>query len=301
MTVESGGGTRERVATQAPARSSGFDGIAPRYERDSLVQRDASELLLDLLRIGPREDVLDLGCGTGHLAARIAGLTRGRVVGIDPSAEMIARATAGHAAEHLRFRVGTAETLDERVPFDVIFCNSAFQWFREPRRTLESCRRALRPGGRMGVQAPGGARYCPNFLTALERVAADADAGPVFAGFRSPWRFLESADEYAALFAAAGFAVELARIDVTRSRRTADEVMRVFESGAAAGYLDPGNYASPPPDGYPDLFRRLVGSALAAQRDDDGLVDLVFHRIYLVATAPARPDGPGYRGPGACP
>lgn len=266
-------------------RPSGFDGIADRYERDSLVQKAASERLLDLLPIGPRDDVLDLGCGTGHLSERIGRMISGRVVGIDPSVRMIAQAIADHGGEHLHFRVGTAETLTERARFDVIFCNSAFQWFRDPRGALESCRRALRPGGRMGVQAPAGARYCPNFLLALDDVAADADAGPVFAGFRSPWFFLESADQYAGLFEATSFRVELARIDVTRSRCAPDDVMRVFESGAAAGYLDPRNYAVPLQDGYPELFGRLLRSSFEAQRDDDGLVDLVFNRIYVVATA----------------
>ncbi len=268
-----------------PPRPSGFDGIADRYERDSLVQKAASERLLDLLRIGPHDDVLDLGCGTGHLTERIGQMTAGRVLGVDPSVRMIDQATAGHGGKHLRFRVGTAETLPQRARFDVIFCNSAFQWLPDPRRTLESCRRALRSGGRMGIQAPAGARYCPNFLTALDDVAADAQTGPVFAGFRSPWFFLESADQYAELFAAAGFRVELARIDVTRSRRAPDDVVRVFESGAAAGYLDPGNYTAPLPDWYAELFGRLLRSSFATQRADDGLVDLVFNRIYLVATA----------------
>ncbi len=34
--------------------------------------------LLSLLRIGGKEDVLDLGCGNGRLTAKIRALTRGR-------------------------------------------------------------------------------------------------------------------------------------------------------------------------------------------------------------------------------
>ena len=48
-----------------------FTEIAGRYERDSLVQKAAAEVLISMLEIGPREDVLDLGCGTWHLTERL--------------------------------------------------------------------------------------------------------------------------------------------------------------------------------------------------------------------------------------
>ena len=47
--------------------------------------------LFELLAPRPGERVLDLGCGTGHLTARIAE-TGADVVGIDASAEMVEQA-----------------------------------------------------------------------------------------------------------------------------------------------------------------------------------------------------------------
>lgn len=55
--------------------------------------------------------MLDLGCGTGHLTERLAALTTGRVLGVDPSAGMIAEARARHGSERVRFEVGGAEEL----------------------------------------------------------------------------------------------------------------------------------------------------------------------------------------------
>ena len=216
----------------ALSQPSEFDDIARRYEKDSVVQRAASEVLFDLLRIGLHEDVLDLGCATGHLTEHIGQMTEGRVLGVDPSPEMIAEAVANHGTDRVQFSVSAAAGLSAQAEFDVIFCNSAFQWFRNERQALESCYRALRTGGRMAIQAPGSAEYCPNFLAALEQVDGDSETSAWFAHFHSPWLFLDSAEEYKALFESVGFPVPFSRIDVTHTRNTPTEVMSVFDSGA---------------------------------------------------------------------
>ncbi len=69
-----------------------FSGIATKYEHYSFLQKSAADVLLEFLEIGDNDDVLDLGCGVGNLTRKIRGLTRGRVVGIDPSKGMIKEA-----------------------------------------------------------------------------------------------------------------------------------------------------------------------------------------------------------------
>jgi SAM-dependent methyltransferase len=65
---------------------------------------------LDWLDIGPGRRWLDVGCGTGALtAAIVAGCDPAEVVGVDPSAEHIAWATANVAGA--RFVVGDADHL----------------------------------------------------------------------------------------------------------------------------------------------------------------------------------------------
>jgi ubiquinone/menaquinone biosynthesis C-methylase UbiE len=96
-----------------------FDAVAGRYERDALVQRAASEILFDLLQIGPQEAVLDLGCGSGGLTRRIRSLTAGRILGVDPSPAMIAEASAAQTDPNLRFEVCRAEDLAASEEFDI--------------------------------------------------------------------------------------------------------------------------------------------------------------------------------------
>ena len=40
---------------------NGFSDVAYRYERDSVLQRSAADVLLGLIAIGTEEDVLDVG------------------------------------------------------------------------------------------------------------------------------------------------------------------------------------------------------------------------------------------------
>ena len=261
-----------------------FSAIAPTYRESSSAQRAASGLVFDLLAIGPRDDVLDLGCGTGHLTQKIAAMTSGAVAGTDPSPGMIAEAR--REAPAIPFRVEAAEALDEPASYDVIFCNSAFHWFVDPARVLANCLAALRPGGRMAIQAPARRDYCPEFIAAVEALRRDARTRDVSAGFTSPWLFLESADEYAQLFREAGFRVASATIETLTERCTPAKAMGVFETGAAAGYLNPASYEGGADEAYLAAARSVIAGGLRAQVDGAGFMSLTFNRIYLLAVKP---------------
>ena len=261
----------------------GFNGIASRYERDSLIQKSAADKLISLLDIRRDDAVLDLGCGTGSLTRKLRALTDGKVMGMDPSEGMIHEAESNRGGLDIIFKVETAERLAHDDSFTVIFCNSAFQWFRDPLNALKNCYRALHRGGRMGVQAPAKKEYCPNFLEAIDAVAGDPRTATIFAGFRPPWLFLDTADEYASLFKQAGFIVPFAKIETVSTLHSPGEVMTIFESGAAAGYLNQEYYSTKLDEAYERAFREIVRESFHNQANAQGKVELVFNRIYLVA------------------
>ncbi len=261
-----------------------FSAIAERYERDAVVQRGAADLLLDLVEIGEREDVLDLGCGPGYVTEIIRSLTSGRVEGRDPSPGMIDAAIA-RCGGRVPFHVGAAEDLDADAEFDVVFCNSAFHWFRDPPRALSRIRRALRSGGRVGMQAPATRLYCPEFVAAMDHVAEHPDTRDTFARFRSPWFFLETADAYAALFEAAGLRVRFARIDALPGLHTPEGALRIFESAAVAGYLGAASYDRPLDPRFARRVREIVAESFRRRAGRDGKLTLLFRRVFVVAVA----------------
>lgn len=111
-----------------------------------------------LARLQSGEQVLDVGCGTGILALevqrRVGGA--GRVAGIDPSSQQIARARAKAAQRHVptEFEVGVIERLpfpDET--FDVVLSTLMMHHLPAPlkRQGLAEIARVLKPGGRLVV------------------------------------------------------------------------------------------------------------------------------------------------------
>ncbi|MBM3133550.1 MAG: methyltransferase domain-containing protein, partial [Chloroflexi bacterium] len=183
----------------------------------------------------------------------------------------------------ITFNACRAEELDFAGMFDVIFCNSTFQWLNPPEPVLRCSHRALKKGGRMGIQAPATRTYSPNFMEAVEAVRHDPRTRETFARFRAPWLFFDTAQEYRLLFENAGFDVLRARIEKITTVHTADEVFKVFDSGAAAGYLNPECYDVRLTDGYVEDFRGIVRDSFTRQANREGKVNLTFFRIYLLA------------------
>jgi len=120
-----------------------------------LVQRftyrpEQNAVLRDLERDPPRS-LLDLGCGTGRLATRIAGALPGcRVVGCDFSHGMLRHA-------HERWAAGSwvqGDALALPFPdasFEAVTSTEAFHWFPDQVAALRELFRILTPGGRLLV------------------------------------------------------------------------------------------------------------------------------------------------------
>lgn len=159
--------------------------------------------LLDLLSPQPGERVLDLGCGTGDLAAAIAG--RGAtVVGLDASADMLT--TAQEKYPDISFVQGDAAHFTLRDPFDAVFSNAALHWVPEADAAVRSIARVLRPGGRF-VAEFGGRGNIRSIVDAVRRAAREVVGHDI----RHRWYF-PSVGEYAGLLERHGLEVRFAAL-----------------------------------------------------------------------------------------
>lgn len=105
----------------------------------------------------PGEFVVDLGSGAGFdaiLCARRVGPT-GRVIGVDMTPEMLARARANVARlglNHVTFREGVIEDLPLRdCVADVVISNCVINLSTDKAKALAEAFRVLKPGGRLRV------------------------------------------------------------------------------------------------------------------------------------------------------
>jgi ubiquinone/menaquinone biosynthesis C-methylase UbiE len=113
--------------------------------------------LLDQAGIEPGHRVLDLGCGTGTLAAMAKGRVPGaELVGLDGDPEVLARAREKTESEGLevRFDEGLSTELPyEDSSFDRVLSTLFFHHLTgsDKRRTATELERVLRPGGELHV------------------------------------------------------------------------------------------------------------------------------------------------------
>ncbi len=173
------------------------------YERSHSFVWKHGAALLDLLAPQPGERILDLGCGTGHLTARLAE-AGAAVVGIDNSAAMIEQARREYPALH--FETADARTFAFAEPFDAVFSNAALHWVRPPEPVIACVRRALKPGGRFVAEfgGKGNVRAVAGALAEAARAVGAPEP-------EDPWYF-PSVGEYAGLLERAGLEVGFAAL-----------------------------------------------------------------------------------------
>ncbi|WP_406632501.1 methyltransferase domain-containing protein [Amycolatopsis sp. WGS_07] len=127
---------------------------------DTSSVQEATDRLTDLmtarLRLSPGQRVLDVGCGLGAPALRLAAATGAHVVGIATSPNLVKAATA--AAEdagldgQVRFEVADAAELPyPPSAFDAVLAIESLVHMSDRPKVFSEIARVLRPGGRLSL------------------------------------------------------------------------------------------------------------------------------------------------------
>jgi arsenite methyltransferase len=131
-----------------------WDGIAEKYAKQAVANPDAfdAKIAITKSRMKPTDVVLDIGCGTGSLALRLAD-SAARVHGLDLSSEMIRIANGKARAQevdNVRFHTGPFDDTFrafEPGSLDGICAYSILHLVEDRPAALAQIFRLLKPGG----------------------------------------------------------------------------------------------------------------------------------------------------------
>lgn len=132
--------------------------LAPKFIRFKHILVDGltrhSEAVFPSLPVDEGDRVLDVGCGFGDTAVKLARLVgpKGEVVGIDccdAFLDYARREVTALGLANVRFLRGDAEIALPSEGFDFVFARFGTMFFANPVAGLRNMRKALKPGGRM--------------------------------------------------------------------------------------------------------------------------------------------------------
>jgi ubiquinone/menaquinone biosynthesis C-methylase UbiE len=128
-----------------------------------------TDRVAEAARVGPGARVLDVACGTGVLARKVAGRvgSTGSVVGLDVNDGMLA--VARRAAPGIEWRQGRAEALPfGDASFDAVVSQFGLMFFEDRGAALREMMRVLRPGGRLAIAVWDAVERSPGYAAMIE-------------------------------------------------------------------------------------------------------------------------------------
>ncbi|MDQ0777558.1 cyclopropane fatty-acyl-phospholipid synthase-like methyltransferase [Streptomyces aurantiacus] len=184
-----------------------------------------TDLFIESLEIAPGRRVLDIGCGTGRPALRLARARGAEVVGISISGRETQRANERGLSEGLerqvRFERADAMALPYgSASFDAAWALESMGHMSDRAQTLRETARVLRPGGRLVIA--DGYRYEDRAdaagLALMDRLCAAFRMAPP-----------PTLDGHADLLAAAGFTLVACRDLSPHARRSMTRLIEIME------------------------------------------------------------------------
>jgi trans-aconitate 2-methyltransferase len=176
---------------------------AQTYDRVSDPQYSWGLEVLERLDLNGDETVMDAGCGSGRVTAKLLDkLPDGHVLCVDASESMIekAREALGDRADYM---VADLSQLEIPEPVDAIFSTATFHWVPDHDLLFSRLHDALKPAGRLVAQC-GGEGNVAKHAQAIVSVATRPEFTDHFQDMTVMWNFA-SPDETEDRLRNAGF------------------------------------------------------------------------------------------------
>ena len=233
---------------------------------------------LDLINRVPLDSptrIVDLGCGSGNVTARIAERWPGAtVIGVDSSAEMLGVAREKYRS--IAWQEAELGDWEAERPIELVYSNAALHWIGEHARLFPRLMNQVLPGGVLAVQMPR------NFGAPSHAICDEL-------AMRPPWR-----EKLAHLVKRAPVSEPGVYYDLMRSRTSSLEIweteyVQPLEGERPVLEWIKGTWLRPflaqlNPDeacAFEDAYAERV--AIAYPRRPDGITLLPFRRLFIVA------------------
>jgi trans-aconitate 2-methyltransferase len=168
--------------------TGGREWDAETYDRVSDPQFSWGMEVLDRLELRGDETVIDAGCGTGRVTAELLKkVPNGRVIGLDGSEQMIAKAREA-LGDRVELRLMDLQELALDEPVDVVFSTATFHWIPDHDNLFRRIHAVLKPGGRLLAQC-GGQGNVARLAQAIFKVATTDGFASYFKDMPLMWNF----------------------------------------------------------------------------------------------------------------
>jgi trans-aconitate 2-methyltransferase len=129
--------------------------------------RPALDLLARVRAVAPRV-VVDLGCGAGNVTRLLgARWPEARIIGVDNSATMLAKARAAVAGDaRYTFVEADLQAWRPDAPADVVYSNAALQWLGDHAGLFPRVAQMAAAGGTLAIQMPDNVQ-APSHTTSI--------------------------------------------------------------------------------------------------------------------------------------
>jgi arsenite methyltransferase len=255
--------------------------LAATYDVVGQRQFSHGKLLIQDLGVRYGQRVLDVGAGTGLLAAYVASIVgpQGKVVAIDPLPLRVE--LASKKAAEVEAKVGRAEDLSAfpDASFDVVYLNSVIHWIADKPKVLAEAFRVLKPGGKLGFTTA--AKEKPHDVERLRQEALQATGVSHRPEATEGIPHKVSSDEVRDLFAGGGFQAKqvLVRTIIDYQEKPEDVHRASLSSSFGNSHLVGLS------EQERSRVREHIDQALERLRDKDG-IRLERHLIFAVAEKP---------------
>ena len=209
------------------------------YLENSLLQKEHADELMSMLSVPYGGLVLDLGCGTGHLATILSDLVgpEGQVVAVDPDAERIKIAKRENSRPNIQYSVANNQTFPGEH-YDLIVSTHVIHWIKNKQALFNRLFSKLAPGGSFGFLTYDGTPEFPQIVRKGLSILVSPD---FLSNLLRGQAIFESKETYQSLATTAGFNIAHSQVIPKLFLYHTVEELLEFWSGVSHGVFSVSN------------------------------------------------------------